>query len=832
MKAKSFRKTFPMLPAIALTAATFALTAAFPARATTFIKDVMLIGGTSGETTTLKNSLTTNGWTFINYDLNKGCGSSSDYVYLLYKAEADTSGDRDYVTGFYIKSGASNVTTTFTSGGKTYTLTPYYGGSHFNDQKGDLNSNAGGDAIHLYYTKDASSGRAVSSVAFNTTEDGALGANGASSPGYDLNNGCGGDTAYIYMHVTTSLVTYGLTYDLAGGSLPSGTSNPATYTATTATITLNNPTRTGYTFLGWTWDGQSTPVKTVTIPKGSTGNRSYIANWSATPVGRIDVCTGGEAKIAVSGWAYDPDVPAQSINVQVKIYKQDGTTLVTQETFTADRPRDDVNSSYHLTGQHGYSATIDIADAGTYKVKVFAIDYNGDGDSQVGSTQTVTVTPAPVVLTSSTGEVTLQDGSVLTGTGGRSTHVVIAAGATVTLSGVNIDFVVNDFPFVGNPRLYRNDWPGITCEGDATIILANGTTNTMYGGNRSYPGIQIGPSGTTLTIRGNGTLKAHSGRSDLRVGDSDANSAGIGGSSGDIVIEGGTIVATGWGGSAGIGATDDGVCGNITITGGNVTGVCGGQNPTGAGIGSPSSIKEACRCGNITISGGTVTATGGAPTSGLGGSNCGSITISGGTVEATGIGGYTCGAIAISGGTVTSVAVGLNCVPGIGCTGGTHSSCGDISISGGVVTAIGSDEYPGIGATWGGCGMITINGGTVVATGGAGAPGIGCGDHGRCTGIVVTEDVYSLAATKGEGAPYSIGPTATYSNCGNMTIVGVAGQIAESPFYYPSFGVTMKEGTEDAANWTISPARAPRGGRVTVIYTGNKKVKSIKAVKK
>ena len=42
----------------------------------------------------------------------------------------------------------------------------------------------------------------------------------------------------------------------------------------------------------------------------------------------------------------------------------------------------------------------------------------------------------------------------------------------------------------------------------------------------------------------------------------------------------------------------------------------------------------------------------------------------------------------------------------------------------------------------------------------------------------------------------------------------------------------MKEGTEDAANWTISPARAPRGGRVTVIYTGNKKVKSIKAVKK
>ena len=139
MKAKTFRKTFPMLPAIALTAATLALTAALPARATTFIKDVMLIGGTLSETTALKAQYQAEGWSVINYDLNHGCSGSTDYIFLLYKAEEDTSGDRDYVTGFYIKSGASNVTTTFTSGGKTYTLTPYYGGSHFNDLRcGDL----------------------------------------------------------------------------------------------------------------------------------------------------------------------------------------------------------------------------------------------------------------------------------------------------------------------------------------------------------------------------------------------------------------------------------------------------------------------------------------------------------------------------------------------------------------------------------------------------------------------------------------------------------------------------------------------------------------------
>ncbi len=62
------------------------------ASATTFIKDVKLIGGTKSETTALKNTLTAQGWTFIDYDLNMGCGEESDFVYLLYKAEENTDG--------------------------------------------------------------------------------------------------------------------------------------------------------------------------------------------------------------------------------------------------------------------------------------------------------------------------------------------------------------------------------------------------------------------------------------------------------------------------------------------------------------------------------------------------------------------------------------------------------------------------------------------------------------------------------------------------------------------------------------------------------------------
>ena len=51
----------------------------------------------------------------------------------------------------------------------------------------------------------------------------------------------------------------------------------------------------------------------------------------------------------------------------------------------------------------------------------------------------------------------------------------------------------------------------------------------------------------------------------------------------------------------------------------------------------------------------------------------------------------------------------------------------------------------------------------------------------------------------------------------------------ETPVYYM---VTMKAGTEDVGNWTIDPASAKKGETVTVKYTGTKKVKSVKAVKK
>ena len=55
-----------------------------------FITDVMVIGGSKSEVNSLKNTYTSQGWTVIDQDLNAGAGSSSDYIYLLYKAASHT----------------------------------------------------------------------------------------------------------------------------------------------------------------------------------------------------------------------------------------------------------------------------------------------------------------------------------------------------------------------------------------------------------------------------------------------------------------------------------------------------------------------------------------------------------------------------------------------------------------------------------------------------------------------------------------------------------------------------------------------------------------------
>ena len=320
---------------------------------------------------------------------------------------------------------------------------------------------------------------------------------------------------------------------------------------------------------------------------------------------------------------------------------------------------------------------------------------------------------------------TLINGDKVVGTIGGKYQISIADGATVNLYDATITYASNGA-----------DYAGLTCAGDATIVLGDGTTNTVVSGldgsgNNNWPGIYV-PEDKTLTINGNtGILNARCGQDSY-----DGSAAGIGcgfsSDCGNIIINGGVINAYGGAKSAGIGGVNKRSCGNITINGGTVTAIgdsYGSDTGYGAGIGTGGSIvgTATVTCGDITITGGNVTATGGRGAAGI----------------------------------------------------GTGHSGKNVAIT---------------------CGNITISGGTVIATGGGdadlgyeGAAAIGTGNKedtgtadNKCGNITITTGVTRVTATKGSSnADNSIGTSGSNNICGTITIGGVVtGSISTSPYTY------------------------------------------------
>ena len=75
------------------------------------------------------------------------------------------------------------------------------------------------------------------------------------------------------------LINYNINYDLNGGKA----TNPAKYNVESKNIVLNNPTKEGYSFSGWTGSNGKSYQTKVTIVKGTVGNLTYTANFSANP---------------------------------------------------------------------------------------------------------------------------------------------------------------------------------------------------------------------------------------------------------------------------------------------------------------------------------------------------------------------------------------------------------------------------------------------------------------------------------------------------------------------------------------------------------------------
>ncbi len=116
----------------------------------------------------------------------------------------------------------------------------------------------------------------IASVVTTTTDTASLRVSGVLDS-VVINSGSIGN---VSLNTVWTAKSFNITYNYNGGQLPSGVTNPETYTPENS-VTLNNPERTGYAFVGWTGTGLKQATVNVTIPVGYSGDRVYNANWAA-----------------------------------------------------------------------------------------------------------------------------------------------------------------------------------------------------------------------------------------------------------------------------------------------------------------------------------------------------------------------------------------------------------------------------------------------------------------------------------------------------------------------------------------------------------------------
>ena len=117
----------------------------------------------------------------------------------------------------------------------------------------------------------------------------------------EIPQGSTGDRTYT---ANWQVIEYTIITLLEGGN--AGSSQVYFYTVE-QTVTLPTPTRTGYTFIGWTGEGITTPQPNVTIPKGSTGDKRYIENWKLTEYNITMDLNGGSGQEKVVYTMTDED---------------------------------------------------------------------------------------------------------------------------------------------------------------------------------------------------------------------------------------------------------------------------------------------------------------------------------------------------------------------------------------------------------------------------------------------------------------------------------------------------------------------------------------------
>ena len=222
----------------------------------------------------------------------------------------------------------------------------------------------------LHFESNGGSGK-MSDITIATDAKETLSANAFTKTGYDFvgwaetENGSkvysdgdsytmGTENATLYALWTPK--TYKITYNLNGGQL--AVQNKATYNIETATFTLNNPTKRGYEFKGWSGSNLTgNENQSVSIERGTYGELTFTANWTAIEYSIIyNLNEGTNNSSNPKAYTIEQEVRLQ--DPERKGYKFSGWTdnglvskgSIGEKTFTARWTIIDYNIIYNLEG--------------------------------------------------------------------------------------------------------------------------------------------------------------------------------------------------------------------------------------------------------------------------------------------------------------------------------------------------------------------------------------------------------------------------------------------------------------------------------------------------
>lgn len=106
----------------------------------------------------------------------------------------------------------------------------------------------------------------------------------------DDKTGTSTDDGYYEFQLDELYPTYTITYDLDGGTI---SGQPISYNKYSGTVTIPNPTKDGYRFLGWTGEGITEPQKDVSFAaKEMNRNLTYTAKWKEIIYHNVGFVTG------------------------------------------------------------------------------------------------------------------------------------------------------------------------------------------------------------------------------------------------------------------------------------------------------------------------------------------------------------------------------------------------------------------------------------------------------------------------------------------------------------------------------------------------------------